>query len=265
MKFLQSILNRTKYFGLRRAYYLGRSLALASYKIIVNVYQSLIDFGLVRRERQQSLIKRRISRVLAEEFGGDEGHNIDRKQYFLGFGLIHYSLIRNLRPKNILCVGSREGFIPAILALACKDNGIGHVDLVDAGYDSQTPEKQWGGIGFWKKHDAKEHFGKIGLSNLITTYVMTTEEFAKKYPQKTYGYIFIDGDHSYEGVSLDYKLFWPRLKKDGLMLFHDIVARGYLNKGRFGVWKFWQELGDKGKITFPFPQESGLGIIQKQE
>lgn len=204
-----------------------------------------------------------ISKTLIEAFGVDEGQNINRAQYFLGFGLIHYALVRNARPKRILCVGSRKGFIPAILALACKDNGVGHVDFVDAGFGPEEPTKHWSGVGFWKKNEPDKHFGKIGVSDYITTHVMTTLEYAKNYPKKRYQYIYIDGDHSYEGVNLDYSLFWPRLDKEGFMSFHDVVAHGYLDKGLFGIWKFWKEL--KGnKIIFPFPKESGLGFVQKR-
>ena len=203
-----------------------------------------------------------LSKTLIEAYGADEGHNINRTQYFLGFGLIHYALVRNTRPKRILCVGSRKGFIPAILALACKDNGTGHVDFVDAGYGPEAPTKHWSGVGFWKSNDPVKHFAKIGVSDTITTHVMTTSEYANKYPQKRYQYIYIDGDHSYEGIKLDYSLFWPRLDKGGFMSFHDVVARGYLDKGLFGIWKFWKELKEN-KIVFPFPKESGLGIVQK--
>ena len=120
-----------------------------------------------------------------------------------------------------------------------------------------------GGLGFWKKEDPDKHFAKIGINDYITTYVMTTEEYAKKFPKKRYQYIYIDGDHSYEGIKLDYHLFWPRLDQSYFMSFHDVVAHGYLDKGLFGIWKFWKEIGDKHAIIFPFPKDSGLGIIQK--
>lgn len=231
---LQHFLESVKYFGLRKLYSLGKSL-----------------------------IKRRVSKTLIEDFSGDEGHNINKTQYFLGFGLIHYAFVRNTKPRNILCIGSRKGFIPAILALACKDNGLGHVDFVDAGYGPEEPTKHWSGVGFWKHIDPAEHFGKLGVSSHITTHIMMTKEFAQRHPDRTYQYIYIDGDHSYEGVKLDYNLFWSKLESHGLMVFHDIIARGWLDQGKFGVWKFWNELTMHSKIIFPFPKDSGLGIIQK--
>lgn len=36
-----------------------------------------------------------------------------------------------------------------------------------------------------------------------------------------YDVLFIDGDHSYDGVMADMKAWYPRLKKGGHMVFHD--------------------------------------------
>lgn len=256
MDLVVEALDKLKFFGLRKIYYTGKSAVDAFYDFI-------IDYRALKHPLEQSLTKRKTSRLLIKEYSGDEGHNINTTQHFIGFGLIHYALVRNTKPARILCVGSRKGFIPAILALACKDNRYGHVDFVDAGYDKNEPTKHWSGIGFWKKVNPSEHFANAGASDQITTYVMTSVKFAKKFPNRRYQYIYVDGDHSYRGVKLDYSLFWPRLDTRGFIVFHDVVARGYLDKGKFGVWKLWQEIGDKNAIIFPFPKDSGLGIVQK--
>jgi len=250
-------LNKVKWFGFRKLYWVIR-------RGLEWLAETLIDAGYIYPSFQQTLIKRPISKKLIKLYEGDfDGHNLNESQYFLGFGLIHYAFIRNLKPRNILCVGSRKGFVPAILALACKDNGMGQVDFVDAGYDQDNHEKHWSGIGFWKKEDPAKHFFQIGVDNYIKTFVMTTKEYANKYPHKHYQYIYIDGDHSYEGVKLDYNLFWSRLDANGFMSFHDITERGYLDKGVFGVYKFWEEVSKKHAISFPLPQSAGLGMLQK--
>lgn len=201
-----------------------------------------------------------IGRKIIDHYGGDEGHQIDRFTGNLGFGFIHYALILNIKPERILCIGSRKGFIPAICALACQENGKGHVDFVDAGYDIDDP-KHWSGIGWWKKTNPIKHFQFLDINEFLSTYVITTKEYAQKYHKK-YQYIYIDGDHSYEGVKYDYETFWPRLEKKGLMLFHDVVVRYDPALPEYGVWKFWNELLHSSKITIPLPQ-SGLGILQK--
>jgi hypothetical protein len=251
-----SFMDKIKWFGLRKLYWITRAA-------LWTLYEKVIDRNLFITSHHQSLIKRPISRTLVHTYNGDEGQNVNFTQYFLGFGLIHYAITRNIKPTRILCVGSRRGFIPAILALSCKDNGKGHVDFVDAGYDEADPSKNWSGIGFWKKNNPANHFAKLNVTSYITTHVMTTKQFARMHPKRTYQYVYIDGDHSFEGVTLDYKLFWPKLKTGGFMVFHDIVAKGYLDKGLFGVWKLWRNLNSKHTIQFSFPKTSGLGIIQK--
>ncbi len=239
-----NFLDKIKWLGLRKIYY-------------------LIKNHIKQKRIKGNLIVKQLGQFIIENYDGYEGQNVNFKKGDLGFGLLHYSLIQNLKPKNILVVGSLKGYIPAIIALACKENNFGHVDFVDAGFDDQAKGKNWCGIGFWKKNDPKEHFAQIGVEKFITTHVMLAKEFAKKHPKKKYQYIYIDGDHSYQGVKLDYKLFYSKLERGGLMSFHDIAVTGKLSGNLYGVNKFWQELKSNKKISFPFPSNSGLGFLQK--
>ena len=193
-------------------------------------------------------------------------HNQDKKSGNLGYGWIHYALIRNFRPKRILCVGSEYGFVPAVCAVGCRDNKFGKVDFVDAGMDMNEVNKvagdHWGGVGFWKKCNPKRYFGKFGMEEYIDLYVMRDDKFAKKYSKRTYDYIHIDGDHSYKGVKLDFDLFWPRLNKGGFMAFHDIASPDK-DGNVYGTRDFWAELKKKYKVTIEFNKDPGVGIIQK--
>jgi hypothetical protein len=207
------------------------------------------------------LFHKSLAKSIIDYYNGDDGHQTNPDTGDLGFGYIHYALIKNIKPKSILCIGSRKGFIPAICALACKDNKMGHVDFVDAGLD-ESNKNSWTGIGWWKKINPDKHFSYLGVNPYISTYVMTTEKFSRTHSKRTYDYIYVDGDHSYKGVKLDYQLFWPQLTKHGFMVFHDVFVR-HTHLGYFGVWRLWKELKSKNKIIFPFPKNSGLGIIQK--
>ncbi len=206
-----------------------------------------------------NIFNKQFSKLLIDVYDGYWGHSVSRKNGDLGFGFFHFGLIAAHKPKRVLCVGSQKGFIPVICALACKSNNKGHVDFVDAGFDEGHP-KAWSGIGFWRKVNLNKHFAKAGAENWITTHVLTTEDFAKK-NKRRYDYIYIDGDHSYEGVKRDYKIFWPLLNKGGFMAFHDVLAEGsFRSKYNFGVWKLWKEIKNE-KIYFS--RLPGLGILQK--
>jgi predicted O-methyltransferase YrrM len=44
---------------------------------------------------------------------------------------------------------------------------------------------------------------------------------AELYPDLEVDFLFIDADHSYTGVKSDFKAWSPKVKKDGLIAFHD--------------------------------------------
>lgn len=56
-----------------------------------------------------------------------------------------------------------------------------------------------------------------------------------------YDLIFIDGDHSYEGVKQDFLLFRPLLKMSGVIALHDIKNGTVQIQNQCFVWKFIQE------------------------
>ena len=200
---------------------------------------------------------------LMSAFQADEyGHESNTQKADLGYGWIHYGLIRQQKPRRVLCIGSRHGYIPAVLAQACKDNGFGKVDFVDAGFKSDD-SGGWTGVGYWKTQEGKNCFNKFGLEKNISLFVTTTKEFSKKHPNNFYDYIFFDGDHSFKGVSLDFKLFFPKLLKNGYLVFHDVCVKGKKPEGEYGVWKLWNKLEKKFAGIKINHLGSGLGVMQK--
>ena len=51
-------------------------------------------------------------------------------------------------------------------------------------------------------------------------------------------FLFIDGDHSYEGVRSDFEMYAPLVRSGGLIAFHDITP----SKGSRHVYRFWDEI-----------------------
>jgi predicted O-methyltransferase YrrM len=51
-------------------------------------------------------------------------------------------------------------------------------------------------------------------------------------------FLFIDGDHSYEGVKQDFDLYSPLVREGGLVAFHDIVTKVDAHE----VYRFWDEI-----------------------
>lgn len=72
-----------------------------------------------------------------------------------------------------------------------------------------------------------------------------------------YDVIFIDGDHSYEGVKTDYQHALPLMNDNGIMIFHDIAS-----VGAPGVVNFWKEIKTQHRHEeFIFSNTCGMGLI----
>jgi hypothetical protein len=95
----------------------------------------------------------------------------------------------------------------------------------------------------------------------INFFNMTTDEFFDQNSQ-TYDCIFIDADHSYEGVMKDYVNSLKFVNKNGWLIFHDI------NNDDTGVCKAWNEVKNNHKIESIFSHEfskgCGIGILRME-
>jgi predicted O-methyltransferase YrrM len=80
-------------------------------------------------------------------------------------------------------------------------------------------------------------------------------------------FLFIDGDHTYEGVRADYENYAQLVRPDGLVGFHDIVPGRPELVG--AVPEFWQELkrsGETQEIVEDWGQGGyGIGLIRCNE
>lgn len=187
------------------------------------------------------------------------GQAVSQRLNDLGFGLLHYALVRIVKPKRILCIGSGRGFVPAILSIACRDNGLGIVDFVDAGFRQESKVGDWEGKGFWTEINPRKYFGFLDTSKHMNVYIKTTKEFIKGVGKRRYQYIYIDANHTYEGVRSDFNLVNKYLDKFGLLLFHD-SSMDKKNRN-YGVNKFIKKMNFRNKIELMF--DAGLTIIQK--
>lgn len=87
----------------------------------------------------------------------------------------------------------------------------------------------------------------------------TLETVKKMCP--SFDFIFIDGDHSYEGAKKDFEMYAPLVRKDGIIAFHD--ARVTDNE-TCDVYKFWNEIKRKyvhREIFNPKKEGTGVGVL----
>ncbi|NDJ36432.1 MAG: class I SAM-dependent methyltransferase [Chloroflexi bacterium] len=91
--------------------------------------------------------------------------------------------------------------------------------------------------------------------------------------------LFIDGDHSEEGVRADFALYAPLVREGGVVAFHDIVDSPYNEAVGHGVHRLWRDLvldaawdtreikdrSDRQWGDRPVAQLMGIGVAIKKE
>ena len=67
-------------------------------------------------------------------------------------------------------------------------------------------------------HDNMRH---LGLSKFMEVRVLDSLSAAAEFKDESIDVVFLDADHSYGQVRQDIRIWWPKLKTDGLLLGHD--------------------------------------------
>lgn len=77
-------------------------------------------------------------------------------------------------------------------------------------------------------------------------------------------FLFIDGDHSYEGVARDFTVYRPLVRSGGVIGIHDIAACRLLGAVETaGVERFWNELvSAQPENCTSFVRNFGIGVFQ---
>lgn len=145
----------------------------------------------------------------------------------MGDGIVVYSIIQHMRAKTCVCIGSGGGFIPRIMTQA-------RLDLYKQKIFDGNSDYNWGDIGCTYLVDAcngvggpndledeSSFFRSTFYPRLIkATSVDAYYDFFVRQDIKI-DLLFIDGDHSYEGVKTDFELYSNILSENGIIIIHD--------------------------------------------
>lgn len=87
--------------------------------------------------------------------------------------------------------------------------------FVDLGGENLNEERQ-----DLMKKAAKEKL--IPYKDKVEFLHVTSDEFVKTLKDESLDFVFIDGDHSFEGALKDFQNYYPKIKKGGIFAGHDI-------------------------------------------
>jgi predicted O-methyltransferase YrrM len=166
-------------------------------------------------------------------------------------------LVEEITPETVIEVGTGAGGTLFLLTRASKpDAMLVTVDLPPSAV----------GIGYpkWKERlylSFARDGQTISLVRGNSHEESTASLIREKLGNRQVDVLFIDGDHTYDGVKRDFDLYSPLVRKGGIVAFHDIVPHPIRKDIR--VPEFWNEIRKRYRNTeiMKEPHRNGIGIL----
>lgn len=176
-----------------------------------------------------------------------------------------YGLARATKPEVCVEIGSALGRSACFVGMALDENRKGKLFAIDP--HSQT---DWNDENAVDSYEAmRKNLRFVGVSHRVEIIRKLSADAAKGW-NRPIDLIFIDGDHSYEGVRADWELFLPHMSPFGLVAFHDSIwevgkVDESIRRGDMGVPRLVDELRREGYPVVTLPMDYGLSIVQARK
>lgn len=165
-----------------------------------------------------------------------------------------YDLVAAVKPSVLVELGTETGLS---FFSFCQSMAENEVEGVCYAVDSWDGDRHTGPYD----EDVYEAVSRHAASfypHLATLKRMRFSEAVDHFDDESIDLLHIDGCHTYEAVSEDFRTWYPKVRPGGIILMHDIQVRWK----DFGVWKLWEEESARFE-TFEFEHGFGLGVIRK--
>ena len=166
--------------------------------------------------------------------------------------------VKKLNPKRVLEIGTCKGGTLYLWTRAAQpDATIVSVDLrsgkVSGSYSRlRTP--------IYRRFARRQQ--RLHLVRADSHQMDTLERVKQLFGGSEIDFLFIDGDHTYEGVKRDWEMYSTLVRKGGIIAFHDVAG----NYGETQVKRCWDEIKDNFRHREYMVHPEGLygiGVIFK--
>jgi predicted O-methyltransferase YrrM len=124
----------------------------------------------------------------------------------------------NLLPKKALCceVGTDQGIFARQIIKSCFPK---ELVIVDISFERFEYDK----------------FREVDVQGVAKTYEMDSVECLSSFPERYFDWIYIDGDHSYEGAKRDLNVAMNKVKDEGYIVCNDYTTWSVSSMTKCGV------------------------------
>jgi predicted O-methyltransferase YrrM len=170
-----------------------------------------------------------------------------------------FEIVSALQVKNALEIGTWSG---GTLFMTCRvADPLATVISVD------LPGGRFGGGYVWPRRFVYRKFAKSNQSlHLLRkdSHDPNTRDLVRSLlGNRPLDFLFIDGDHSYDGVRADFETYAPLVRSGGIVAFHDIAKHPRQTKCE--VDRFWNEIKLRYRyleiIKDPSQGWAGIGVL----
>lgn len=172
-----------------------------------------------------------------------------------------YGLVRAQKPQVCVEIGSAHGLSACFIGKALRDNGAGKLYAIDP--HQPTAWNDDGPADSYAIMRANLRWAQVERQVEV---VRELSEVAARTWRLPIDLLFIDGDHSYEGVQRDWEAFSPFVQPFGLVIFHDTLWNlrpdPALARADMGVPRFVDELRRSGYPVLTIERNFGVSIVQ---
>jgi len=154
-------------------------------------------------------------------------------------------LVERFKPRVVLEIGTACGGSLFLLTRASDPRGtIISIDLPGGPFGGGYPNWM---VPLFKSFAKKKQ--RIYLIKANSHNINTLNAVEEILGGNAIDFLFIDGDHSYEGIKMDFEMYYPLIKSGGIIAIHDIVPHNKIHdpQGIIGIDRFWNEVKDSYK------------------
>ncbi|MGD0743610.1 MAG: class I SAM-dependent methyltransferase, partial [Verrucomicrobiota bacterium] len=171
-------------------------------------------------------------------------------------------LVQKHQPRTVVEIGTARGGTLFIWSkLAHPEAVIASIDLPGGIHG--------GGYPLWKTFLYRRFAGRNQRVCLIRANSQspgTVQKLKSVIGSRKIDFLFIDGDHTYDGVRADFQNYSPLVSPNGMIAFHDVCFHSLTSDCRVDV--FWREIRNKYRHV-EFIKDSnqgwaGIGVLLLQ-
>lgn len=155
--------------------------------------------------------------IVKEAASKAEGWLADAQGKFL------YNAAKNCQGRGVIVeIGSWKGKSTIWLAKGSKAGRNVKIYSVDPHTGASSYRERYGEV--WTFEEFKQNIKLANVEDVVVPVIKTSKDAARDWDGKSIELLWIDGEHEYEMVKLDFELWYPYLIEGGTIAFHDTIG-----------------------------------------